>query len=315
MAKKYYKSKKCLNCDYPVNNANYCPQCGQINNDKRLPFMQLVKDIVGEYFTLDSRFFRSFIPLLSKPGQLTHEYNEGKRANYIFPLRLYMFMTFLFFLILTVQNKISSPDLEEKKQESITALDSLENLLNTYPIEDQKEIISKIDSAYVLKLKTKDPHIVIGGTPSDSLEPGFGKYLADKLLDISRRGKEGWRSLWMELLNQSPKMMFLLLPVFALLLKLVYIRRKILYINHLIFSLHIHTVLFLYLIIANLLPTWYIILLTVIGAWFHLFFAVRKVYQQSKWKTFFKLNLVLFIYHSILAFGFALLFIFAAISV
>ena len=121
------------------------------------------------------------------------------------------------------------------------------------------------------------------------------------------RGDEGWRLLWIELLNQLPKLMFFLLPVFALLLKLFYIRRKILYINHLIFALHIHTVIFLYLIVVNIIPTWYIILATVVGIWFHLFFAFRTVYQQSRWITFVKMNALFIFYYLILAIGFSLL--------
>lgn len=314
MAKKFYKSQNCLNCEYPLENANYCPQCGQINSDKRLTVKQLITDFLGEYITFDSRFFRSFLPLITKPGQLTNEYNQGKRSSYIFPLRLYMFTTFFLFLIITIQNKISAPDFEEQNLEMIAAKDSFNTILQKYPFELRENFKNEIDSTFTLKLKSEEPNVTIGGTPSDSLESGFTKRLADKLINIGRRGDEGWRMFWMELLNQSPKMMFLLLPVFALILKLLYIRRKILYINHLIFSLHAHTVIFIYLIVANIFPEWYIILATIFGTWFYLFLAFRKVYQQSRWKTFIKLNLLLAIYIFSLLIAFVLLIVLTVFS-
>lgn len=315
MRKKYYKTQNCLNCDYPVNNANYCSQCGQINSEKRQPFNRLVKDFLGEYFTFDSRFFESFIPLIAKPGHLTKEYNTGKRASYVLPLRLYMFTTFLFFLIITLQNKITGPNFEEKKQESIEAMDSLKAVIDQFNIADDQKLIEKIDSTFILKIKSKKPRVLINGQPADSIKEGFSKYIADKIVDIGRRGNEGWQLLWMEVLNQLPKMMFLLLPVFALLLKLIYIRRKVLYINHLIFSLHAHTVIFIYMIFANLIPTWYVITAIIIGSWFHLFFAIRKVYQQSKWKTFLKLNILLFSYNIVLVFAVMSLVVLAIITI
>jgi len=314
MKKKYYKSENCLNCNTHIGKANYCPNCGQLNSDKRQTFKQLVTDFLGEYFTFDSRFFATFIPLVMKPGQLTNDYNKGKRASYILPLRLYMFTTFLFFLIITIQSKISSSGIETQKNEMIAAKDSFNVILDKYPFEMQDRFKNEIDSTFNFKLKATNTRVIITGTPSDSLEPGFKKYLAEKLIDIGNLGKDGWRTFWQELLNQIPKIMFILLPVFALLLKLFYIRRKILYINHLIFSLHVHTVIFIYLLLASLIQVWYIILLILFGIWLHLFIAFRKVYQQSRWKTFFKLNLILFIYWFVLLIGFALLVVLTAVS-
>lgn len=315
MKKKYYKKTKCLNCDYPVKNANYCPQCGQINSEKRQPFNQLIKDFFVEYFTFDSRFLKSFIPLVAKPGHLTSEYNRGKRASYILPLRLYMFTTFLFFLIITVQNKISSPDLEEKDKKSAEALDSLKSVLNQYKFEEKEEVLNKIDSTFILNIKSKKPKVYISGQPADSVKEGFGKYMADKIVSLGRRGEDGWRLLWLEVLNQLPRLMFILLPAFALILKLIYIRRKILYINHFIFALHAHTVIFIYMIIANLFPAWYVILGIVIASLIHMLFAMRKVYQQPWWKTILKFVMLVFSYNFVLFTGLILLLFLAIITV
>jgi hypothetical protein len=52
-------------------------------------------------------------------------------------------------------------------------------------------------------------------------------------------------------LHFVPKMMFILLPLFALFLKLFYNRKKYLYVDHVIFSIHFHTAVFLiFLVVA-----------------------------------------------------------------
>ncbi len=109
--------------------------------------------------------------------------------------------------------------------------------------------------------------------------------------------------------------MFLILPIFALILKVLYIRKKIYYINHLIFSLHAHTILFLYLLFAILFPKWYVITPVVFGIWVHLFFSMRNVYKQSRFMTMLKLNSLLFLYTVPLIIGFALLSVLAVVNV
>ena len=173
--------------------------------------------------------------------------------------------------------------------------------------ELQGHIANAIDSSFFIQQRT-NINITIGGTPDDSIRTGFKRYLADKVKTIGERGEQGWTMFFKELLNHTPKIIFLLL-------KLLYIRSRIYYINHLIFSLHVHTLIFLYLLIAVLFPEWYIILLTFIAIWFHLFVAFKNVYQQSILKTFIKLHLLLFVYIFVLAAGVIVLFIFTIVNI
>ncbi|MFQ6610684.1 MAG: DUF3667 domain-containing protein [Fidelibacterota bacterium] len=94
-----FKSSNCLNCGYQLNHENYCPECGQKNSTKHLSLRQIISDFSGDYLTFDSKIFRSLKPLIFKPGFLTREYTEGRRNTYILPFRLYIFVTFIFFLI------------------------------------------------------------------------------------------------------------------------------------------------------------------------------------------------------------------------
>ena len=160
-----------------------------------------------------------------------------------------------------------------------------------------------------------DIGITVNGTPVDSLDAGIQKSFLLKANALAAKGKEGGRLFWQEVLNQIPKVMFLILPIFALILKVLYIRKKIFYINHLIFSLHAHTILFLYLLLAVLFPKWYVITPVVLGIWIHLFFSMRNVYKQSRLMTMLKLNSLLFLYTVPLILGFALLSVLAVVNV
>ena len=102
--------------------------------------------------------------------------------------------------------------------------------------------------------------------------------------------------------DDLPRLMFLLMPVFALLMKALYFRR--LYFDHLIFSIHLHTAG--YVILAVMLPLedfaneniGLLVLQSVIFAYFLLYFviAVRRVYESSWLVTALKAGWVLFGY-------------------
>ena len=81
--KKLERGNQCLNCNKSLSKEDaFCPSCGQKNVDNNISFSQLTGDFFSNYFTLDSRFIRSILPFLFKPGVLTIRFNEGKRKAY-----------------------------------------------------------------------------------------------------------------------------------------------------------------------------------------------------------------------------------------
>lgn len=65
-----------------------------------------MNSLFSEFFAYDSRFWRTFNPLLIKPGKVAKEYILGKREKYVNPFQLYLQVSILFFLILSISNKI-----------------------------------------------------------------------------------------------------------------------------------------------------------------------------------------------------------------
>ena len=298
---KLNKSKYCLNCHKDINYAKYCPYCGQLNTDKKLTFKQFLKDFLGDYFTFDSKFFKSLIPLLIKPGHLTREYLNGKRVSYILPLRLYIFTTFVFFFVVTLNTKLDfekyTGDYTDSTYTNEPVVDTSNSLQEKIKKDLNSDVTYAIDSS-----KSKGKIIVKGPAFNFSIDKAtdsssaFIKYLNNKSKYLASFGKESSTIFWKEIINQIPKVMFILLPLFAFFLKLLYIRQKILYVEHLVFSLHIHTFIFIVLIISLFIPNFYVVLSLIIIILIYLYLSILNFYQQSVFKSLIKFFMLISIY-------------------
>src|SRR5690242_461635 len=126
MSHKNYRSEKtCLNCGTEVTN-KFCPECGQENLETRENFFHLLGHFISDYFHFDSKFFRSLIPLFTKPGFLTKEYWQGRRVHYIHPLRLFFFITILFMISITAFYKQFGHKMKERMVTKTITYDSTE---------------------------------------------------------------------------------------------------------------------------------------------------------------------------------------------
>src|SRR5688500_15873267 len=95
--KKYRAETNCLNCGAEIL-GKFCHRCGQENIDTHQNFFHLTWHFISDYLHFDSKFFRSVVPLFTRPGFLTKEYWEGRRVPYILPLRLFFFVTIIFMI-------------------------------------------------------------------------------------------------------------------------------------------------------------------------------------------------------------------------
>ncbi|HEY0741346.1 MAG TPA: DUF3667 domain-containing protein [Chryseosolibacter sp.] len=111
--KRYRSDNQCLNCGSIVNE-HFCGTCGQENLELKENFFHMVVHVVGDFFHFDSKFFRSIIPLFTKPGFLTKQYIEGRRVSYIHPLRLFFFVTIMTVLVASAYYKKFEKDLADE---------------------------------------------------------------------------------------------------------------------------------------------------------------------------------------------------------
>ncbi|MBW8049929.1 MAG: DUF3667 domain-containing protein [Cytophagales bacterium] len=329
MSKERRKSAKCLNCGRSLRaKQNYCPQCGQENTDKQVSFGLLFKDFIKDNFEIDSRFSESVVPFLFKPGFLTKAYIEGKRVEYIAPVRLYLTISILYFFLLTFESKKAAfnEGMPIYSQQTVYD-DDKSRKITGWAVgigdEDQRDTTKQVSDTLTLSLgdtanidfKLSDLENMVN---DENFDPGFfldtlgiernfyTLLLANKAVKLIRQKGEGFMN---DLVENISIMMFFLLPLFALLLKIIYIRRSKFYIEHLIFSLHLHSFTFLMLflsLLAYIIFSKSFLLYVLLILFVYALFAFKKVYEQRWFKTALKMFLLF------LGYGFTMLIFFVA---
>lgn len=268
--KKHHRSENdCLNCGTTVPD-KYCTNCGQENLELRENFLHLMLHSVGHYFHFESKFFNSLIPLFTKPGYLTKEYFAGRRASHLNPISMYISISILFFFLFTANSNSNKKEILKEKE------------------ADKKTIVAETE------IPAKD-NITIAGwdVPIEGLNAKFREVKQDETKNALFRNK---------LVSHLPKVMFILLPLFALILKLVNFRSKKFYAEHLIYSIHVHSFLFLFyaILIALkwLLPFlsgWIMFAGFIVSLWY-IYRSMRTIYMSSRWRTVSKFMMLAFAY-------------------
>lgn len=238
MKKNRRKKASCLNCGYTLaKNFDYCPKCGQENNDRQISFRQLISEFFSNYFSLDSRFGRSVKPFFLQPGRLTQAFMEGKRVSFANPIRLYLVISLVhfFFLSLTGSLEADSDNNIITIEESEDSSDSSRSVEFLIPDEEWQKI------GEMTRDRAADHSVdEIAAAINNEEKPALTRYIVRQVIKVM---KTDGSSINAYILQKIPLVMFFLLPVYALLLKLFFYRR--LYINHLVHSLHLHSFAFM----------------------------------------------------------------------
>lgn len=324
------KEKNCLNCNAEVL-GRFCHICGQENIEPKETVWHLITHFFQDITHFDGKFFSSLKYLVTKPGFLSKEYMTGRRASYINPIRMYVFTSAIFFLIFfsffKIDNKsIVKIDMNGKTYEQIEAMDSLtfDAFTKNVNKEDGKAALpmSRADfkkyfdsSADQGNFQFTPGHYRSKAEYDSLLRTGkkkhnwFERQLIYKNIEINEKFKgrrnEIFTTFTEILLHSLPQMFFILLPLFAAILKLLYIRRKnYYYVNHGIFSIHFYIFSFIAMLILfglyklNSSLNWgfitFIETLLGFGILFYLYKAMRNFYQQRRAKTILKFILLYF---------------------
>jgi len=309
------KTQQCLNCGLTLNTVyNYCPRCGQENNDNNVSFGTFVREFFANYLSFDTKFAHSVVPFLIKPGFLTNRFNEGQRVSYVHPLRLYLIISIVFFFLATwlVRSTLEEITLRNAASDArpeVAALDSA-----------SAEAIGQVDSAQAFSGFRRITDVLEDETLSDSEaldslqrmdsfnidSTGFTMRFFHQVRRVAQNDLDVFAGF---VLQNMPIMMFLLIPLFALLLKLFYIRRDKLYVQHLTHALHLHAftlflsslllLLFLIFNIGGSASEW----MVTVSSWMvvtYVYFSFKRVYGQGWFKTLVKLFLVGIVYFWVL---------------
>jgi hypothetical protein len=359
LIKKRRKANHCLNCGEEFDESfNYCSHCGQENNHNRVSFGTLVLDFLNNYFSFDSKFSLSLLPFFLEPGYLTKKFVEGKRASFVNPIRLYLVISLVFFFVFSmVSNDIvqdSVNDFDEASGELAEELpDSSKVLLNEVLAGDLSNIepdsvytfladpedstknytfsVQRPDSSnqfiteenFAIYMRLRQDYVISVEQLLDSLNTvslsNFQYNLTKKLIRLDRAENQVVIS---QLLKNLPLMMIFILPIFAFVLELFYMRRNQYYITHLIHALHLHSfayVIYGFAFVAAMywLPEgggFWAILISFILVTTHSYLSFLKVYKQGWFKTLVKYNLIGFLYTWLLLFAVAVEIFFSVLT-
>jgi hypothetical protein len=220
----------CKNCATQLQ-GEYCHQCGQHHRQYIRSIFAVVGDLFGEIGHWDSRFYRTMTGLFFRPGFLSLEFSRGRHASYVPPLRLYFFVSLVAFLVLsmTFQFDIKAPT---NQADAITQIEP-----GKAGDDGQTEVIVQGFDASKLKLQLP----WLSQEEQQALQQRID-YLAQNPSVLAKK-----------LVSLAPQMMLLMLPFWALFLKLVYLFNHRYYLEHLTVAFHTHAFLLLSLMILSVL--------------------------------------------------------------
>ena len=318
-------SPDCLNCGTRLK-GQYCGNCGQRSRSRLISLWELIADAFGDLFEIDSRLWQTLIPLTIRPGRLTHDYLQGRRARYMPPFRMYLVLSLLFFvvaffdprdelsLLFEPQPELSSEeDISEAAQEKQKILDDLaeDGIIVGDESPDEADIdLDGFRADFDISGDDDDGDCNIDASDLDDMPDWLARRVTvERMQRICERTQlDDGRALVDNLLDNIPAALIVLLPLMAFVLKVLYPLSKRYYVEHLLFFVHFHAFFFLLLSLQILfarlsallrVPEALVILTLVITSFYvpiYLFVSMRRVYRQGRTVTFLKYVVLLIAY-------------------
>jgi hypothetical protein len=283
----------CKNCGAALM-GRFCVDCGQAAEVHVPTTGELVHEALEGLTHADSRLWRTLLTLWFKPGKLTNEFIAGRRTAYVPPFRLYLILSVIFFLLASIHppsKDFAVINVQQSTEES--------------PEETVKEKTALCETA-----RSKVP-----ATWSTRAGHACEAVLADNgasMLNVA--------------VAAAPKAMFIFLPVIAFLHMLLYWRPRHRYVEHLLFFLHLHAMVFSVAIVLFLLfslgnawpaligPLNFVINPLVWATFVYAAIAMRRVFGRGWLGTLLKAFVMLIVYFVVFAMGVAGVFLYAALQ-
>ena len=316
----------------------YCHRCGQYALDPEQPFWKYFKQYFENVYQFDSKVWQTLWLLFRRPGLLTLEFNAGKINSYVHPLRLFMFISALFFLAVAFFIPEADKALNASQRELSVLRDPrvLQSLQNEFVedvdalnrdtviwVGDAREVFEGLESLVEVRdrpgpdtLQVRLPVYLIEdgylvAAPRDSIywsseDPRRPDSLFEQD-EVQQLHREmiyeeviGWLSQWL------PVILLLFIPFFALLLRLFFRKSRMHYMGHFVTALHLHSVqlilVFLVLLGARWIDRSGNLALLLLGLYLlYMIFAFHRIYRNNWGKTAVKAVLMHGFYMAVMA--------------
>lgn len=335
----------CLNCDATLT-GQYCGDCGQRAQSRLISIWALLKEAFGDLLEFDSRLWQTLVPLLLKPGHLTQDYLQGRRARYMPPFRMYLVLSIVFFIVAffdsskvfnilfpaAVETTAARPEpagTNEVTEAHRQLIDDLQLEMITTDPDTARALREELDG--IGTLPDGNQAVIRTDCKDSDLEdaPAWLKtrLTPERLNEICERvTQDGGKTLIAGLLDNVPAFLFLFLPFLALVMKVLYPLSKRYYVEHLLFVIHLHAFFFLVLTLEVLLsrgaalfalPNVVEAVAATIAVAYPLVYTykgMRRVYGQGRLITFAKYAVLVIAYATGFGIMIALALLFTAVS-
>jgi hypothetical protein len=316
----------CLNCGKRLS-GQYCGNCGQRSVSRLISIWQLLAEAFGDLFELDSRLWRTLLPLLIRPGQLTRDYLLGRRARYMPPFRMYLVLSLIFFVVAffdprddlgllfepeppPTPEEVAARDAEAEQakreildefehggvkiDEAIPA-DRIDGLNVDDVTAEHSDAVDDDDQPFRLEVTDGKTECIIDIDIIAEWPDWFKRRLTPARLDAACNqvlADEGATFLGL-LIDNIPVALIVLMPLMALVLKILYPLSRRYFVEHLLFIVHFHAFFFLILTLQILFSRTMALLsvpdgasaLVIVAASLYipvyLYMAMRRVYAQG----------------------------------
>jgi hypothetical protein len=273
-------ARQCDNCGSTVA-GKYCSHCGQRFEHQIHSVLHFTREVTEDLTHADSRLWSTILALLFKPGFLTREFLSGRRVRYLPPLRLYLVLSVVFFLVLGFHHE---PRMVALKPRSSSSTPSV---VLVHP--DEVEAFAAKPGETLQQRDERVCNPDYDGPARSLLLPLLKQGCRKLLADDGRAASEAF-------VHNLPRAMFIVLPALALVMKAMYRRPRRYYVEHLLFFLHNHAFGFLVFALLMLatrfvpstIDTWLTFIVWLYVP-YYLFVSLRRVYGQGRWLTLAKL--------------------------
>ena len=315
----------CLNCGTKLQDV-YCHHCGQKDIPRRQTLGELFSNFISSFWSYEGKFFLTTKLIFLKPGFLAAEYNVGRRESYFHPARMYVFVSFLFFLLF-----VTLPDADNDSVDAGLSKEDKEELAkigldSTFNYNDSLFRAKGLKDSIKNAKKKKGSNWSISGTdyktieqydsaqntlPEDKRDGWFTRRMQKRAIELNKKYKNDTGKLGEDFLasfsDNFSKVLFYLMPFMALVLKLLYVRRDYFYSQHLVLTIYYYDFFYLagsLMMIFNLIPGLGFVSV-ILGFWiyFYLLFAMKRMYGQTWGKTILKFGIFTFLFSILVLIG------------
>lgn len=300
---KPHPNEFCLNCGTKLHDT-YCHHCGQKDIPRRQTLGDMFINFISSFWSYEGKFFLTTKYILLRPGFLAVEYNAGRRESYYHPARMYVFVSFLFFLLLVSLPESDNPAAEgglseeDKKELAENGLDPamFGDTLKYDSIDKKKKRIMSWNIKDTKYENMEEYDSIQNTLPEEKRDGWFTRLMQKRAFELQKKYGDDSDALGKDFLSiftdNFSKVLFYLMPFFALLLKLLYIRRDYYYSEHLVFTVYYYNFFYMagcIMMLLNQVP-WLGWLSVLLGFWiyFYVLFAMKRTYGQPWGKTILK---------------------------